>query len=53
MKAPCFLDGGRNEEKQGQHAEDADEEAVVDDAAVAVVPIIDHVAREGHDKDGP
>lgn len=53
VKAPCFLDRGGNEEEQGQHAEHADKETVIDDAAVAVVPIIDHVTRERHDKDRP
>ena len=48
-----LFEGGGDEVEEGEEAEDGDEEVVVDDAAVAVVPVVDHVADEGHDEDGP
>ena len=44
---------GWDEVEEGEHAEDGDEEVVIDDAVVAAVPLVDHVARERHDEEGP
>ncbi len=48
-----LFEGGGDEVEEGEEAEDGDEEVVVDDAAVAVAPVVDHVADEGHDEDSP
>jgi len=47
------VERGRDKVEEGEHAEDGDEEVVVDDAVVTVVPLVDHVAGEGHDEEGP
>ena len=52
-QAPRWLDRGGDEEQQGEHAEDGDEHAVVDDGRVAAVGFGDHVADDGHDEECP
>ena len=44
-----LFQSGRDEVEEGEHAEDGDEEIVIDDVRVAAV-FVNHVAREGHDE---
>lgn len=53
VEGELVADGRGNEVEEAEHAEDGDKEVVVDNAAVAVAPIVDHVARERHDEEGP
>ena len=43
---------GWDEVEEREHAEDGNEEVVVDDIRVAAV-LVDHVACERHDEEGP
>jgi hypothetical protein len=49
----ALAEGGGDEVEQRGHAEDGHEEVVVDDAAVAPVPLVDHVSHQGHYEEGP
>jgi hypothetical protein len=47
------LEGTGDEEEQTEHAEDGHKDGVVDFARVAIESIVDHVAGQCHDEEGP